>query len=269
MIKPHVFVASWFALTAPACNTIHHVNAAGDAAHTLVVVGTGRATAAPDIARVTLGVEARSADPQQAYAESTRKMEAVVTALRAAGVRPEDMQTSAFNLRTEEPPHLPCPVDAPAMEAQPAPMPRGKTPAPPTAPAPAPARQIVYVGTNTVSVVLRDLKRAGQTLGEVIQAGANSAMGIQFEREDPKALLAEAGVKAIAAAKDRAAVLARESGAKLGAVLSVAEAGGGAPSGYGYSIEADVANRAMTMQAPIEQGNVQLERSVRVTFELR
>jgi len=290
MSKLSLVSAALLGVVSLACTTIHPVMTAGDAPNTLTVIGTGEASGAPDIARLTLGVEARSTNPEQAMNDVSRKMDAVIKTLQSAGVKPEDIQTSNFNIHTEERP-MPLveerPVAAEAAssasgvgtasrEAAPreiAPAKPSTAPAPaPTAPPPdAPGRErrvLYYVATNSVSVVLRDLDRVGKTLGEVVQAGVNHAWGIRFERENPEPLVAEAGAKAVAAAKQRAAVLAQQSGVTLGPVISIAEGGGSSPVSFGYARESSVGMRAMAVDAPIEAGQVQVRQNVRVTFAL-
>ncbi|MFO7180356.1 MAG: SIMPL domain-containing protein [Pseudomonadota bacterium] len=285
MKKLSLVGAALSGLVSLACTTVHPV-IAGDVPNTLTVIGTGEASGAPDIARLTLGVEARSTNPEQAMNDASRKMDAVIQVLQRAGVKPDDIQTSNFNIHTEERSIPLVDEDRPvategapgaagagvssreiAPAKGPAPVP---PPAPPQAPPDAPGREqrvLYYVATNSVSVVLRDLPRVGKVLGEVVQAGVNHAWGIQFERENPEPLVAEAGAKAIVDAKQRAAVLAQQGGVRLGRVLSIAE-GGGAPVSYGYARESGIAMRAMAVDAPIEPGQVRVRQNVRVTFAL-
>jgi len=243
---------------------IHNNFGASEPSNALVVVGTGEASSAPDIARVTLGVEAQNANAEAAVSEVNQKMKAVIAALKSQGIADKDLRTANLNIFMVEPPPYPMPIGEP-MEPMPAPPGAPGVPPPPRTGRPVP----IFRASNSVLITLRDLDKVGDTLGTAIRAGANQAWGIQFEMDDPKPLRSKARGKAVEDARARAEELARLSGVKLGRVLSIGELGSAdAPPPAVPAFQMGYA-RADTMQSvPIERGEIKLMHMVRVTFEL-
>jgi uncharacterized protein len=240
---------------------VHTNSSASEPANAVVVIGSGEATSTPDIARITLGVEAQNGNPEAAVSEVNKKMKAVIEVLKKKGIADKDVRTANLNIfMVETPPHYPMPM--PMSEPAPMPGPPGMPPA--TAKAPP-----VFRASNSVLITLRQLDKVGDTLGAAIQAGANQAWGITFEMDDPKPLRAKARAKAVEDARARAEELARASGVKLGRVLSIGEMGGSEPQPPGVPGFQMGYARAEAMQSvPIERGEITLTQNVRVTFEL-
>ncbi|MCS6846558.1 MAG: SIMPL domain-containing protein [Anaerolineae bacterium] len=161
---------------------------------TVTVIGVGRATASPDIARVTLGVDIVNPRLSAALTEANRKMAAIMTALEKAGVEKKDIQTAEFNVFPQQSygPSGPGPITG-------------------------------YRVINTVRVTVRDLDNAGAVLDAAINAGANTIQGLVFTIENVKAIEADARKGAMADAKAKAEALAGEAGAKVGRVLTISE----------------------------------------------
>jgi len=67
----------------------------------LVVVGTGVATAEPETARVTFGVELRGDDPAAIVDEAANKINRATEAAEDVGVTEEDIRTSGYSLWVE------------------------------------------------------------------------------------------------------------------------------------------------------------------------
>jgi uncharacterized protein YggE len=242
---------------------VHNNFGVSEPANSLVVVGTGEAASAPDIARITLGVEAQNTNAQAAVAEVNEKMKAVVAALKSQGIADKDLRTASLNIFMVELPPFPMPQPIPDS------MPPGRGPpgVPPGHVAPDKTPP-TFRASNTAVITLRQLDRVGTTLSAAIQAGANHAWGIQFEMDDPKPLRAKARAKAVEDARARAQELASLNGVKLGRVLSVGEVGGELPFGV-PGIQMGAYSRADAMpSAPVERGEITLTHSVRVTYEI-
>jgi uncharacterized protein YggE len=116
-----------------------------------------------------------------------------------------------------------------------------------------------------LEVTVRDLDKAGRVLQAATDAGANNVWGISFELEDPQPLLAQARIEAVAHAKENAAALAKLSGVKLGAIVSVSEGGGGqGPVPPMFRMQAEAAGG----DVPIERGEVTVSQQVQLVYEL-
>jgi uncharacterized protein YggE len=84
----------------------------------------------------------------------------------------------------------------------------------------------VYIVENTVFVIVRDLDLLGEILGTVVEAGANSIFGIQFDVSDKTQAISRARKAAIEDAQVKAEELAQAAGVTLGEVQSINEFGG-------------------------------------------
>jgi uncharacterized protein YggE len=195
----------WGEVTSPAGAQTSESPSGYSPAQTITVVGQGKASVKPDIARIGIGIETSGETVADAVAENEATMTTILAALEAAGIDAKDIQTTNYSVHLERSPEL---------------MPRAETSEPA-------ANQ--YRVSNMVNVIIRDLDAAADVLDAVIDAGANNIWGMDFSVEDPSAAQAEAQAAAIADAKARAEALAELSGVELGPVMSVSEVlGGGA-----------------------------------------
>lgn len=230
----------------------------------VVVTGQGEATAAPDLARINLGVEVRSEDVQAGLRLANQHMEQVITALKQQGIAAEDIRTQQFSVHFEQPPpHHP-------PEPPPQPMPRQRsgaaTPAAPDAPRDAMISDKVaghYRIANTVEAKVRDLDRLSQILGAATAAGANNVWGIGLELDDPKPLLAKARAEAVQDARRSAEELASLTGVQLGPVISVNETGGHVPVNQ-VAMRMDKAEYAV----PVERGQIRVQHQVQIVYSI-
>ena len=97
------------------------------------------------------------------------------------------------------------------------------------------------------------------------QAGANNVWGISFELEDPKALLAQARIKAVEHAKQNAEALAKLSGVALGPIVSVSEGGGPGVMPPVYAMKSMDSGGG---DVPVEHGEVTVSQQVQIVYAL-
>jgi uncharacterized protein len=234
----------------------------------ITVAGVGKASGKPDIARTTIGVEARAGTAEEAIGQVNSRMAQVIAAVKSAGVGHADVRTATLSLNFErnyeQPPR---PLDAPAPAVAPAGPPAGKTKAAPAAEgavAPPPKLpQGFYNASNSVEVTIRKLEDAGKVISAATNAGADHLFGIRFEVEDQTPLLAQAREKAVQDA--RAERLAQLAGVKLGPALSITELDGGG----GHSPMPMMASaKMMDASAPIERGELTLMTTVQIVYAL-
>jgi uncharacterized protein len=231
--------------------------------HGISVSGHGEAQGQPDLARVTIGVEARALIANQATEQVNQQMSRVIAAIQQHGVAEADIRTQNFSINFEQQPEpyppYPRPETGPAPAEPPAPSER----AAPAAPSELLPRGFYRV-SNTVQVTVRALAKLGTILGATTEAGANNIWGIQFEIEDPSKLEAEARQEAVAQAKARAEQLAQLAGVKLGRVISLGESGSATMpnEGYGYSMQAARAD------VPVQRGQLTVNQDVQIVFSI-
>lgn len=201
------------------------------------VSGEGRAFAAPDVARVTVGVAAR--DPTslgRASAEANARMKKVLAALEKGGVASRDVRTVRYDVEVQR-----------SYEKSSAGSVTG------------------YLVSNQVAVTVRDLPGLGALLDQVVAAGSNAIDGLAFAKEDTSAERARALEGAVADARAKAVVLARAAGVTLGEVLLVAESASGA---IPFRQEGFVQARAAGA-VPVATGQLEIVATVDVTHAIR
>ena len=209
-----------------------------DTATGVTVVGEGRVEVAPDLALLTIGVEARRPTVEEARAAAAQAQTAVLEALRGAGVAQEDVQTTALSVQ-------------PDFEYSE----QGR-------------RLLGYVVTNQVQAKVRALDSVGPLVDAAVSAGGDLTRldSLSFVLSEPEAARAQAREEAIANARAEAEQLASLLGVRLGAPVSVEDVGAteGGPSPVMMRMEA----RDSAAQTPIEPGRTEVRAQVRVRWDI-
>jgi uncharacterized protein YggE len=200
--------------------------------HTISVTGRGRVLAKPDIAELSLGVSISRQKARDSEAAAAEAMANVIAALKAAGVKDEDIQTATLSLQPE--------YDW-TNNSQ---------------------RLTGYRTDNIVMVTLRDLAKVGETLDAAVDAGATNVNGLSFRVDDPKPVETQARAAAMSDAKTKAEALAKAAGVNITGVATISEIQTPIPGPIMY---AGVAARDAAT-TPIQPGNVTLEVTVTVTY---
>jgi uncharacterized protein len=203
------------------------------------VAGEGAIDAAPDFARLTLGVTTAAKDAGEALAANARAASALVTLVKSEGVAPVDIRTSAVSISPVFSQPSPAQVGVPTITG--------------------------YRVSNTVTVVVRDLPRLGALIDKAVGAGANEVYGIAYGENDPSALLDKARPLAVADARRKAEIYATAGGAKIGRLMELTEEVGAQPP-VGFATRAYVPGGAAA--TPIEAGEDKLRVTVTARFEL-
>ncbi len=157
----------------------------------ITVTGDGEQSLRPDIAILSFGVMREAETAQAAMQANNEAMAAVTRALKEAGIEDRDLQTAGIQIS----PRYEYPSDGRG----------GQT-----------AELVGYQVTNTLTVRVRDLARAGDILDEAVSLGVNQGGGISFTNDDPSAALSDARRKAVADAMEKARTLAEAAGVSLG-----------------------------------------------------
>jgi uncharacterized protein YggE len=201
------------------------------------VSGTGKASGAPDLALVELGVSTEGKTVKEARDAAATAMNGVSDALKSDGVADKDVQTQQFRIEPE--------YD----------FPKGKQ------------ELIGFRVTNIVEVKVRDLDRVGEVIDDVAAAGGDivQVQGLSFTIEKPEDLRAQARQEAMADARARAEGLADLAGVTLGKPLSVTESTTIPPSPV---LEAAPAGRGAEETTPIEAGELEVSVTVDVLFAI-
>jgi uncharacterized protein len=224
------------AATSPATALDRLIDTGND--HWVEVMGEGNVNAAPDFARVTLGVTNTGKTADEAMAANAKAANALVSLIKSEGVAAADIQTSDVSISP--------------MFSQPAP---GQQTAPTIT---------GYNVSNNVTVMVRDIPRLGGVLDKAVAAGANSIYGVGFGHNDPSALLDRARAEAVVDARRKADIYATAAGARIGRLMLLTEEPGRQPP-----VAFARAYAAMApAPTPIEAGEDKLMVTVTTRFEL-
>ncbi len=200
--------------------------------------GMGKVSVKPDVAKIDFGLYSDGASVTAVQDDNTRKMNAVITAVKALGVKDADIQTSNYSLQPK--------ID----------WTNGNQ------------RVTGYVLSQMVTLKIRDLTKVGQAIEAATNAGSNQVNSLQFTIDDPSSLQDEARIKAIADAKKKAEALAKATGLHLVKVVSFSEASPvESPIPMPYAVRSQVADKAAAPQ--IEAGSLDVTMNVSVMFEVR
>jgi len=209
----------------------------------LSLSATGEAATVPDLATLTVGVEAAGGDAKAASDAVAKKGEAIVAALSGFGVKKGDVQTSNLSLgRVGYGPN------------------KGK-----------------FEASNTLVVRLHDVPRAGQAVAAATTAGANVLSGPSLQVDDPEKANRGAYIAAYRAARTRAEAYAEAAGMTIARVLVIRDGGQGDYSIESAAAAADAAANVLNEPAPalaapapaILPGTNRTRVSVQVDFALR
>lgn len=219
-----------------------------EAYRSFVVTGEGKVTAVPDIASFYFSITTEGGmDVAVLQKENTEKVNKAITYLKEGGVEAKDIQTQDYSLNpryqyTNCQPGMPCP----------------------------PAEIIGYTISQTVSVKVRNLEKAGALLSGVVNVGATNVSQLSFTIDEPTALQNQARVEALADAKAKAEAIAKSSGFELGKVLSIDENNASPyPMPYYRGIDAVKSDSGVAAPVPaIEPGSQEVIVTVTVRYEI-
>jgi uncharacterized protein YggE len=203
-------------------------------ARTLTVMGSGQASARPDMAQIQVGVGTQAATAAEAVKANNETMDRLLKALTARGIDEKDVQTSAFtvNPRYRE--------TGPGQKAE----------------------LLGYEASNLVTVRVRKLADLGALLDDLVGKGANQIHGIRFMVAEPNPVLDRARERAVADARHKAEVYAKAAGVKIVRVLRIEEAGGHFPQAEFLRVGAPMGGAAV----PVAPGETEYHANVTITY---
>ncbi|HEY4521238.1 MAG TPA: SIMPL domain-containing protein [Candidatus Paceibacterota bacterium] len=223
------------------------------ATNTITVTGEGEVFAAPDIAEFNATVMEEGADVKAAQEKATEKINDIYAYLQDAGIEEKDIRTIDYSAN-------------PRYEWQ-----RAACPAGSLCPD---GRQVLigYEASQTLSIKVRDTKKAGDLLAGVGGKGVSSVSGLNFTVDDQDAVEAEARDLAIADAKAKAKRLAKSLNVSLVRIVGFDESGNLPPyyakAAYGLGGTMDAVEQAIP--APeIPTGENKIISNISLTYEIQ
>lgn len=203
---------------------------------TITVSGTGKVTAEPDEASISIGAQITAPTLADATKQASDIMTKVLAALKAQGVDAKDIQTSSYSVN---------PITNYKENA--------------------PAEITGYQVMNVVTAKVRKLDTVGQVLDAGMSAGANYLGGVFFGIADQTKYESDARTAAVKNATAIANTLATAAGVKVGNVVSIQEGVINVPYPLPYARgAADAANSV----GPVETGSLEVTANVVMVFEI-
>lgn len=212
--------------------------------HQFSVTASGKVTAIPDIANITLGVYTE-AQPTAAEAvkKNTIKMNKIILALEGIDIGKKNITTSNYSLN---------PVYDWTDK-------KGRT-------------LKGYEVRQNVTIKIRDLENIGKAIQVTSEEGANQVGGVNFTIDDPDELKKEAMAIAINKAKAKANELAKIAGLKKGKLINVYESQTHYPDARVNKVYAldEASGLKGTIPKPIiEAGEQELAVEVTLVYEVK
>ena len=202
---------------------------------TIAVSATGRVTVDPDVAILHVGFETKPEDSKSAYADGARTSNAIVAAIKGAGI-PDASIRSEFQ-RLE-------PIDV---------------------------KNHRFKLTQSWTVKVPP-PRAGEILDLAVDAGATDSGDIEWTVEDIHALEDQALKQAAERARSDAAVIADATGARLGALIFATNQIAEIRNTFAYSNDSLETNGRLALKAAplaIEPRKVVREATVYMVFSIQ
>lgn len=220
--------------------------------NSISVTGEGEAVAIPDIASFSFNVSADASSVALAQEEVTKKVDAILSAVKELDIEEEDIKTTDYSVYPK--------------------YTYSSIPCTPTYCPPSRQTQDGYTASHSISIKVRDTDQVGEVIAVAGSNGATNISSVSFTIDDPDQLVESARVDAIADAKAKAKVLADELGVRLVRVVSFYDNQPGYPVPY-YAEErafgGDMAVQTVSSAPKLPTGENKYSASVTVTYEIR
>lgn len=220
-------------LAAPAAPAAAQQGEAAFRTTTLNLTAQGEIRTRPEIVTLMVGATHEAATAREAVAESNRRINSAIAALRKAGVAQRDIQTQAVQL---EPRH-----DSDSRRPQPI---------------------IAYAATIRVSAVIRQPERAGEFLDIAMEAGANQVHGVRYGLLDSAAAQRDARDIALRTLREDADRVADIMGQRVVRLVSVTS------HAWGQVMTANRIEEIVVTSSRVEPGELAVRTSVNGVFEI-
>ena len=230
----------WFATVLSAAFISLPAFAADEARpRTVSVSGTGEVAAEPDLAHVTLGVEARKPALADARSEVSATVERVLALCKSLGIDPKRVNATRVQIQPE---YSWNEKDRKRV-------------------------LLGYLVSRQVQVELRDLEVLGTLLERAVDAGVNQVNEPVLDSSRRKDLERDALAKAVEDARLNADTLARAAGATLGPVRTLNGATSAPPVPM-FRRQVAMADAAMAPEASYQAGEMKFSASINAEYDL-
>jgi uncharacterized protein YggE len=208
---------------------------------TITVTGNGQTSTEPDRAVIRLGATEQLAEAAAAQIKVNETMQKALAAIEKVGIPRRSIRTTGLTL---------TPIYASQKSS------------PPIEP-----RIVAYRAGNTIEVTVEQLDLVGKIIDAGLTAGANQLQGISFGLKNDLPQRTRALTMAAEEAEAKAQTIARALRVRLSDVLEITESGVHLVPQREYFAGAR-AMAADAMRTPVESGEVQVQATVTVRYEI-
>jgi len=205
------------------------------------VSGTGKVTTTPDQAVIVFAVETESTDVATAQQQNAQKMDAVINALKNAGIPAKDIRTAGYNI-------IPVTESDDKLLTD--------------------SRVKYYRVINSLEVTLSDVSRAGEIVDLAVANGANRVDRFAFTLSEAKQLelRSQALNAAVAQARGDANVVAAALGKTIVDVKDVSVGNNYVPLAYDTRLMGMEKAAGSAVPTPLEVGEIDVTASVSISY---
>lgn len=211
-------------------------------AKTINVTGNGEVTATPDIAYLSLGVLTEKATITEAQSLNSTAMNNVISAIKNAGIKDEDIKTSDYNISPKY--NYDKNSGASTLAG--------------------------YTVSNTLNVTVKDISKVGKIIDTAVANGANTSNSITFGISDYKKYYNMALQNALSDAQGKAQTISSFLNVKLTTPVTITENSSGVPNNYPiYPIElaSKMDSVSSSASTTIQAGTYKIKANVSLTYQ--
>jgi len=208
-------------------------------AETVTVIGEAKSIQKNQIADFSAGVDAVGVNKDAAVKEVNTKVEALIKAVKDFGIKEEDIKTQNMSVYQQEESYLDNGVQK--------------------------SRKGQWRVSNSVEIILRNVDKASELATLLTSSGATNVYGPNFRMDDTNSIEKTLYDGAIQDAKDKAILIAKAAGRKLGKVVMVNDSGTTSNIYPMYTLNSKA--DGIGGGVPTEIGSQTVSKSLTVSFE--
>ena len=216
---------------------------------TMTVSAEGKVTVKPDLAIINFSVVTQGNDPKNVQKINDGKMGAVVQYLKDSNIEEKDIKTTSYNLSPQYD-YSWCNLSSDSRIY-------------------CPPKISGYILTQGVEVKLRDLSKSGEIIGNLPGKGANEISSINFTIDDMDIPRIEARKEAIEKANNKAEMMAKAPGVKLGKIANISEGSSYTPYSPYATKSVDAYGLGSGEASPIQVGSNDITVNVSITYQIK
>lgn len=219
---------------------------------TITVSGSAQVKVAPNEVELLLGIETFDPALEKAKPDNDAKVQKVLAALKALKIDSRFVQTDTIVIQ----PHY---WNSSGSQAT-------------------PPKLTHFTVRRNICITLQDVGKFEAVLSAALESGANYVQNISFRSSELRKHRDKARAMAIRAAKEKAVALASELGMKVGKPITISEQGSGYFGSYrsggnsiynnAQNVEAAQGPEAEVVQGTFSPGQISIDASVSVVFDL-